>query len=110
MKKYLLSVLLLLCVVTLVGCTKEEKKDTIVGKWENKLGSSSYVYTFNEDKTCEYNAAGTIMKCTYEVDGDKLSILYSDSTASFDTTYEIKDGKLNVKDSMGNDTYYNSIK
>ena len=110
MKKYLLSVLLLLCVFTLVGCTKEEKKDPIIGKWEAKLGTYSYVYTFNEDKTCEYNAAGTIMKCTYTIDGDKISILYDGNTVSFDTTFEITNDKLNVRDSNGKDTFYDKIK
>ena len=108
MKKYLLSVLLLLCVFVLSGCTS--KKTTIVGKWEAKHGTVSYVYTFRDDKTCEYNAGGTIMKCTYTTDGDKLSILYDGNTASFDTTYEIKDGKLNVRDSSGKDTFYESVK
>ena len=110
MKKTLLSILLLVCVVVLSGCTKEEKKDTIVGKWETKLGTSSYVYTFNEDKTCSYNAAGTLMKCTYTIDGDKISILYDGNTVSFDTTFEIKDDTLNVRDSNNNDTIYNRVK
>ena len=83
------------------GCGKE-KKNTIVGKWAH----GSYVYTFNSDKTCSYDAAGTLMKCTYETDGDKLSILYDGNTASFDTTYSIDGNKLNVKDSFGSDTIY----
>lgn len=95
------SILLLLCVVVLTGCGKEKKK-TIVGKWAH----GSYVYTFNSDKTCSYDAAGTLMKCTYETDGDKLSILYDGNTASFDTTYSIDGNKLNVKDSFGSDTIY----
>lgn len=95
------SVLLFICVVALTGCGKE-KKNTIVGKWAHV----SYVYTFNADKTCSYDAAGTLMKCTYETDGDKLSILYDGNTASFDTTYSIDGNKLNVKDSFGSDTIY----
>ena len=46
------------------------------------------------------------MKCTYKTDGDKLSILYDGNTVSFDTTYSIDGNKLNVKDSLGNDTIY----
>lgn len=101
MKKILFVSLLasVLC-LTIVGCGS--KKKTIVGKWA--LGS--YVYTFNEDKTCSYDAAGTIMKCTYKTDGDKLSILYDGDDVSFDTTYSIDGDKLNVKDSFGNDTIY----
>ena len=102
MKKTIIGgVLLLVGVLLLTGCTGE-KKNTIVGKW----ALDNFVYTFNEDKTCEYNAAGTIMKCTYETDGDKLSILYDGNTVPFETTYEINGNKLNVKDSLGNDTIY----
>ena len=39
------------------------------------------------------------MKCTYTIDGDKISILYDGNTVSFDTTFEIKDDTLNVRDS-----------
>ena len=95
------SVLLFICVVALTGCEKT-KKNTIVGKWAH----GSYVYTFNSDKTCSYDAGGTLMKCTYKTDGDKLSILYDGNTASFDTTYSIDGNKLNVKDSFGSDTIY----
>ena len=46
------------------------------------------------------------MKCTYEIDGDKISILYDGNTAPFETTFSIDGNKLNVKDSMGKDTIY----
>ena len=62
--------------------------------------------SFNADGTCSYDASGTLMKCTYKTDGDKLSILYDGDTVSFDTTYSIDGNKLNVKDSFGNDTIY----
>ena len=107
-KKLVIIGAIALCIIT-VGCGKKEttkasekEKDPIVGKWA--LGS--FVYTFNADGTCQYDAAGTIMKCTYKTDGDKLSILYDGNTVSFDTTYSIDGNKLNVKDSFGNDTIY----
>ena len=90
-----------LCLV-LVGCNKAKDKNPIVGKW----AYGSFVYTFNEDGTCTYDASGTLMKCTYKTDGDKLSILYDGNTTSFDTTYSINGNKLNVKDSFDNDTIY----
>ena len=104
MNKYLkVLVVLVLSVIVLTGCkNRKEKKVSIVGKW----AFDSYVYTFNEDKTCSYDAAGTLMKCTYEVDGDKLSILYDGNTAPFETTFSIDGKKLNIKDSFGNDTIY----
>ena len=99
----LLIAALVLGVFALTGCNKNAAgSNNIVGKW----ALNSYVYTFNEDKTCSYDVAGTIMNCTYEVDGDKLSILYEGNTAPFETTYSIDGNKLNVKDSFGNDTIY----
>lgn len=103
MKKVLGSLFALTLCLLLVGCSKG---DPIVGKWETKLGTYSYVYTFNADKTCTYNAAGNDMKCTYEIDGDKISILYDGNTVPFETTFSIEGNKLNVKDSAGNDTIY----
>ncbi len=101
MKKGLLVCLLVvvLC-VTVVGC---KKKDGIVGKWAYGSGNS-FVFTFNEDKTCNYSANNR--NCTYTIDGDKLSILYDGDTASFDTTFKIEDNKLTIKDSLGNDVVY----
>ena len=99
MRKILFTLLLVIGVVTLTGC---EKENSIVGKWAHE----SFIYTFKADGTCQYDAAGTIMKCTYKTDGNKLSIKYEGDTVSFDTTYSIKGNKLNVKDSFGSDTIY----
>ena len=103
MKKGILGLLVITLCLVLVGCNKAKGKNPLVGKW----AYGSFVYTFNEDGTCSYDAAGTLMKCTYTTDGDKISILYDGDTASFDTTYSIDGNKLNVKDSLGNDTIYN---
>ena len=107
MKKGLLfTFLLLVCVSTLVGCEKKEKKEKnpIVGKWAYGSGES-FMYTFNSDGTCHYTANNK--DCTYKVDGDKLSITYNGETASFDTTFKIEDNKLIIKDSFGSDVVYN---
>ena len=104
MKKLLIGVLFITVCFLLVGCGKGNKsKNPIVGKWAY---SSNFVYTFNEDKTCEYNAAGTIMKCTYEIDGDNISILYEGNTIASSYEYKIKGKKLIIKDSLGNDVTY----
>ena len=101
MKKNIFIALLLVCVISLTGCGKS-KKNTIVGKW----AYDSFVYTFNEDKTCSYNALGNLMKCTYTVDGDKLSILYTGDDLPFETTFKIDGNKLIIKDSFGSDVTY----
>ncbi len=106
MKNYLkiFSIVLIAC-IALTGCGKKEKKDPIVGKWVYETTDSIY-YIFKEDGTGSYTFAGASKKFTYTIDGDKLSILYDGDTNSFDTTFEIKDNKLNVKDSFGSDTIY----
>lgn len=102
-KGILVSLMAIVLCVVLVGCNKAKDKNPIVGKWS----LDSFVYTFNADGTCSYDAAGTLMKCTYKTDGDKLSIQYEgENMASFDTTYSIDGNKLNVKDSFGSDTIY----
>ena len=106
MKKYFKALLivsvLFVSIVGLTGCNKEKAdKNTIVGKWQSKE-YSSYVYTFNDDGTGDYS--GT--KFTYTTEDDKISIKYENSTAAFESTYEIKDNELNIKDSFGNDTIY----
>jgi len=106
MKKFLSLLVIATICIGVTGCNNT-KKNPIVGKWAY---SSSFVYTFNEDKTCEYNVSGTIMKCTYEIEDNKLSILYNGDTIPFDTTYSIKDDKLTIKDSMGTDVVYKKQK
>ena len=66
-----------------------EKKDSIIGYWKNDELGYDFIYTFNEDGTGEYDAAGTIMEFTYKTDGNKISILYTGNTVSFDTEYEL---------------------
>ena len=106
MKRFLkvFSIVFIAC-ITLTGCGKKEKKDPIVGKWEYESMSSIY-YVFKEDGTGSYTFGGATKKFTYKIDGNKISILYDGDTNSFDTTFEINDKDLNVKDSFGNDTIY----
>ena len=103
--KKLIKVLFVVLVLSfsifgLAGCNKNDK-NPIVGKWQSK-DYSSYVYTFNEDGTGDYS--GT--EFTYKTEGDKISIQYKSSTVPFESTYEIKDNVLNIKDSSGKDTLY----
>ena len=105
MKKYfkvlLFASVLFVSIVGLTGCGSKTNKNTIVGKWQSKE-YSSYIYTFNEDGTGDYS--GT--QFTYTTDGDKIAITYQGNTVAFESTYEIKDNELNIKDSFGNDTIY----
>ncbi len=97
-----LSVCLLAFILTIAGCENGKDNNKIVGKW----AYGSFVYTFNADNTCNYNAAGTNLDCTYEIKEDKLSILYKGNTETFDTKFKIEDDKLIIKDSLDNDVVY----
>ena len=97
--------------VTTGGTTSGSGFDkALVGQWKNHSYGYDYVYTFNEDGTGKYDAAGTIMEFTCTTNGNQISILYTGNTVSFDTEYSIDGDTLNVKDSMGNDTLYEKVK
>ncbi len=96
---FVVSVVLCL-VVVLSGCGKSSKG--IVGSWAH----DSYVYTFNSDKTGNYDISGSKMEFTYEDDGKKVSILFKGNTVASDFEYRIDGNKLIIKDSFGNDVEY----
>ena len=103
MKKIAITVLIFIVCLGLVGCNNKKSKNPIVGTWAY---NSNFVYTFNEDKTCQYNVTGTIMKCTYEIEGENLSILYDGDKIPFETTFKIDGNKLEIADSMGSTVTY----
>ena len=121
MKKLFAAIISAALLFSLTACGGKDAASTeqnaqvsggIEGSWKNDtyLPGTEFIYTFEDDGTGEYNAGGTIMKFTYETDGDKLSILYDGSTAPFETTFEIDGDTLNVVDSLGHDTLYERIK
>lgn len=102
MKKILISFVLVFIVLLFAGCGKK----SVVGTWSTKLGSYNYTYTFNENGTGAYDIEGSKLEFTYTVDKDKITINYDGNTVPFETTFEINGNKLNMKDSLGNDTIY----
>lgn len=113
--KIVLTIVLLMGVLfTLTACGKKKevnskKEDSIVGSWKNDDLGYDFIYTFNEDGTGNYDAAGSDMEFTYKIDGNKISILYTGNTESFDTEFKIDGDTLNVVDSLGNDTLYKRV-
>lgn len=79
--------------------------NALIGQWEYESGG--FIYTFNEDGTGEYDAAGSLMKFTYTLTDKVLSITYEGSDSSLDLNYELDGDVLNVIDSLGSDTIYN---
>ncbi|MBO4897120.1 MAG: hypothetical protein J5590_02325 [Clostridia bacterium] len=124
MKKFFAVILSAALLFSLFGCGGKnaatetpaaedaQESSAIVGQWKNDtyLPGTEFIYTFNDDGTGEYDAGGTLMKFTYEIDGENISILYDGNTAPFETTFQIDGDTLNVLDSLGNDTLYEKIK
>ena len=105
-------ILIVFCFV-LVGCKNKEEivvHNSLVGKWADVTTYGTFVYTFNEDGTCSYDAVGTIMTCTYMTNEDKLSVTYDENPVAFETTYTIEGDRLNILDSLGTDTFYERVK
>ena len=92
------------------GEVAETSGGSVVGQWKLSMYGYDYIYTFNEDGTGNYNAAGTDMPFTYKTEGDQISILYDGNTVPFDTTYSVNGTTLNVVDSLGEDTLYEKVK
>lgn len=116
----LVIILLVFGLFVLTACEKKEENTqgqetvkegaSVVGQWKLNMYGNDYIYTFNEDGTGNYNAAGTDMPFTYKTEGDQISILYDGDTVSFDTKYSVNGTTLNVVDSLGNDTLYEKVK
>ncbi len=98
----ILAVVLVSMVLVFTGCGEEGAKggNGIVGSWT--YPNTTYTYIFNADGTGSY--AGKDF--TYELDGDKISILYDGNTDPFVSTYSIYGNKRNILDSLGNETIY----
>ena len=110
-KKLLAGFLVVVMCFALVGCGKANSNKEIVGQWKNDETGYDFIYTFNKDGTGEYDAAGTIMKFKYTINGDKISFKYTDEDMeTLDTTFSIDGDTLNVKDVSNEDTLYKKIK
>ena len=105
MKKYLLGILLFLLLILSTGCKKN-----IIGKWKSLDKKNEYYYIFNADKSCSYEMTFARLDCTYEIEGNKLIILYKGSEKAKTYEYKFKDDTLIIKDDTGNDNKFVKIK
>ncbi len=110
MKKAMAAVLIVIVLLSLAACggKAEPAKAPIVGSWECEYGSlGKFIYTFNDDGTGQYDAAGRIKKFTYTEDGSKLSISFEGTKLPRELPYRIDGSKLFVTDSFGMEAEYN---
>jgi len=98
MKKYIF-ILLLLVVIT--GCKK-----SIIGKWKAIETNNEYYYMFNKDKTCSYEMTVARLDCTYEEDGEKLTILYKGNEKPKTYQYRFDGSTLIIRDDTGKDNKF----
>jgi len=113
MKKILIGILLVFSCFILVGCGKKEVKNDLVGEWKNDttFEGLEFIYTFNEDGTGKYDAAGSAMNFKYKTEGDKLILEYTDEDMmNFETTYKVENDVLTIKDSMEEEVSYKKVK
>ena len=89
---------------TTIEANKKVSSNPLVGKWEYENGG--FIYTFNKNMTGVYDLGDSKKEFSYEIKDDKLSILYEDTTATFDTTFKIEGDTLILKDSLDNDVKY----
>ena len=83
--------------------------ETLVAQWKCE-SLTDHIYTFNADGSGQYDMAGNVLKLSYTVEKDDLTITFlAEGYVPVTLKYELKDGKLNIKDSFGNDTFYERI-
>lgn len=98
MKKYIF-ILLLLVVIT--GCKK-----SIIGKWKAIETNNEYYFVFNKDKTCSYEMTVARLDCTYEEDGEKLTILYKGNEKAKTYQYRFDGSTLIIRDDTDKDNKF----
>ena len=101
MKKYFLGITLILLLILTTGCKK-----SIVGKWKAIETDNDYYYIFNKDNTCSYEMTVARLDCTYEDDGEKLTVLYKGTEKAKTFSYYFDEDTLIIKDDAGRDNKF----
>lgn len=102
MKKYFIYGILFLLIFLITGCGKP----TIVGAWKSLDEKNEYYYIFNKDKTCSYKMSVASLDCTYEMNGEKLNILFKGNEKTITYQYHFEKGILIIKDSTGKENKF----
>ena len=101
MKNYILGITLLLLLFITTGCKK-----SIVGRWKSIETTNDYYYIFNDDKTCSYEMTVARLDCTYELDDEKITILYNGNDKPKTYQYRFEDNMLIIRDNTGKDNKF----
>ena len=101
MKKFILGLTLVLLLIITTGCKK-----SIVGKWKSIDNDNEYYYIFNNDKTCSYEMTVARLDCTYEIDDEKITILYKGNDNPKTFKYHFDGNILIINDDTGKDNKF----
>ena len=101
MKKYFLGIIIFLLLFLTTGCKK-----SIIGKWKAIDTKDEYYYIFNGNKTCSYEMKVARLDCTYNINENKLTILYKGNTKSNTYEYRFEKNTLIIRDNTGKDNKF----
>lgn len=104
-KKYLVAIILLSLIFIILFIIIGNKK-SVIGKWRAIETDNEYYYIFNKDKTCSYEMLVARLDCTYEDDGEKLTILYKGNETAKSFYYHFDGSTLIIKDDAGRDNKF----
>ena len=94
---------------TASGSSASEVSETanpLIGQWQAQQVEEA-IYTFNEDGTGEYLIMGTVMPLEYQLSDGKITISFKmEGYTPMTLDYDLNGTVLNIKDSFGNDTFY----
>lgn len=94
MKRFVLFLVLCSFLLLNTGCGNQ----SIVGKWKSYDTKDSYYYIFHLNHTCSYEMKNARLDCTYDDDGEILTILYKGNTNKSVYTYHFEKNTLIIQD------------
>ncbi len=103
MKKIMLRILPVILLLLFISIIRSGIKKSIVGKWKSVDEENEYFFYLNRDKTCSYEMKVARLDCTYEYDGEKITILYSGATKSRIYEYHFENDTLIIIDDSNNE-------
>ena len=78
-------------------------RSVFVGKWASEDYNGSFIYTFNEDGTGNYDMMGSELDFKYSVDSDKIMTITftAEGYTPMNVAYTIEGDKLTISDTLG---------
>ena len=102
MKKNHLVLIVFLLLFLATGCGKK----SIIGKWKSTNSKNDFYYTFNKDKTCSYEMTVARLDCTYEIEENKITILYKGNDKANTFKYKFEKDTLIITDDTNKKTKF----